>query len=75
MHRRLLTQEKWAWYAHDVFAPLAAGTLVVGAAAWLLPGTGSRLAEGGWLGLAGIAGLLATVAATPRVRSVLRRAR
>jgi O-antigen/teichoic acid export membrane protein len=37
MHKRLLKQEKWLWYLHDVLVPLAVSVAVCGMGRWLIP--------------------------------------
>lgn len=47
MYRRILRQEKWRWYLHDIVAPLAAGLLVASGVKLLLSSpesNGQRLA-------------------------------
>jgi O-antigen/teichoic acid export membrane protein len=38
MHRRLLPNEKWPWYVHDVIKPIAAVSVVAAGARLLMPG-------------------------------------
>jgi len=68
MHRRLLPQEKWAWYLNDVGAPLAISVLVAGTGRLLMSGPSSQLWTIARLGVISAATLAAAAAVTPVTR-------
>lgn len=68
MHRRLLKEEKWNWYLHDVFLPLisAAGIVTV---SWMVhPQALSRIFEAAWLVATGTIAVGASTMAAPLMR-------
>jgi O-antigen/teichoic acid export membrane protein len=49
MYRKILTSEKWRWYAQDVIKPLFFAALPASMSAWLMPEQMSTLAQLAWL--------------------------
>ena len=68
MYRRILSQEKWEWYARDIVAPLLAGAAVAAGLHWALPSAEGSLAQLTTLALASALTLLAAGLAADRVR-------
>ncbi len=65
MYKRLLPQEKWKWYRHDVALPLLASTAVALLFSWMQPANAGRLTEAAYLLTAGVVVMVAAVIATP----------
>ena len=71
MHRRILMDQKWVWYFHDVALPTAAAMLSgLVLACWIVPSTESRWVMLGYLTLAGALCFAMTVMAASIVRDV-----
>lgn len=69
MHRRLLTEEKWRWYLHDIFFPFISAAGIV-AVSWMVhPLALSRTSEAVWLFATGTAALGASTMAAPLLRA------
>jgi len=69
MHRRLLKDEKWHWYLHDVTLPVISALSII-TVSWLAhPSSLNKLAEGAWIFGSGFLALFASVMAAPLLRA------
>lgn len=68
MHRRLLKEEKWHWYLHDVVLPIISALSVVLMSWWAHPSSLGKFAEGAWLFGSGFVALSASAMAAPLLR-------
>ena len=69
MHRRLLPNEKWAWYWPDNIWPTATAACVVFAGMWLQPEMSSKLGQLAWLVAIAIFSFLGALFAAPLLRN------
>lgn len=68
MHRRLLIEEKWRWYLHDIFSPFISAAGIV-AVSWMVhPLALNKISEAAWLVATGTAALGASTMAAPLLR-------
>jgi O-antigen/teichoic acid export membrane protein len=67
MYRRLLPEEKWAWYWSDTARPLVTATLAAWVLSELKPEGLGRFAEFSWLIAAGMFVAGAAIVATPKL--------
>ena len=72
MYRRLLTNEKWAWYRNDVSLPILAATLLAALFYWAQPPDLRKLAELLWLLLTGVSMLIGAIIVTPDLPAAIR---
>lgn len=68
MFRKILTQEKWRWYAQDLLPPLLVAGLVASTTAWLMPTNLSVTNQLTWLFLASATTLATAAVAAPTLR-------
>lgn len=71
MYRKILTEEKWRWYAQDVLTPLCASLLCTGTFALLWPTASGILADLTLLILAATISLSASLLGANRIRQQL----
>jgi O-antigen/teichoic acid export membrane protein len=69
MYRRLLPDEKWAWYWSDTARPILAATVATGVLSVAQPEDIGKLAEFVWLLAAGLVVVGAAIAVTPNLRA------
>lgn len=73
MHRRILRQEKWRWYATDVFMPVAAAAIAAGVVRFIASLNQLNLiGQAAVLALAAAAALFASTASSPVYRTIAR---
>ena len=68
MYQRILPQEKWRWYGHDVVLPLAAALLTAKAVQWLWPVCQGSISDLALLVVAAFATLSAATLASSEIR-------
>ncbi len=69
MHRRLLKEEKWIWYLHDIFFPFISAVGIV-AVSWVVhPLALNKIAEAVWLVATGVVALAASTMSAPLLRA------
>lgn len=68
MHRRLLKEEKWRWYLHDLALPVGAALGLSAFAAVIFPQTASTLGTFFFLAATGLASFAAALLTLPSVR-------
>jgi O-antigen/teichoic acid export membrane protein len=73
MHRRLLQDEKWRWYARDVSLPFAACLAVAALGRWLLPDQLALLPLALSLAMVWLAATSVSLLASPQLRTQLAR--
>ena len=68
MHRRLLKEEKWHWYLHDILFPFISALGIVMTSWMAHPVSLSKMSEVVWLVVTGIAAVGASAMAAPLLR-------
>jgi O-antigen/teichoic acid export membrane protein len=71
MHRRLLVDQKWRWYLHDLLLPALAALAVIALSRTLYPPGMAKPMEGGWLCATWLCSLAAALVAIPEGKDML----
>jgi len=71
MYRKILTGEKWRWYAQDILLPILGATTAALLVRWFTPSASTAMGQISTLVVAGSLTLAAALAATPKLRQQL----
>lgn len=67
MYRRLLIEEKWKWYRNDILWPVGAGAVIAVVSSYLQPNSDGLLLQWGWIVMAGLLTLVASLVASDKM--------